>query len=244
MNCVDWEDLPMPDCTERYVSGSSLSQFAGPDAYRAKSEEYFSGARLDYVSELPVDSTARILEIGCAYGETGALALNLAKCGSYCAVELSERAAALAKTKLTEVVVGNVEQITLPWEDASFDAMILSEVVEHLLDPWAVLQKLRPLLKPGAVVFSSSPNVSHHSVVRMLIGGNWTLQDSGLMDRTHLRWFTPKSYRELFQSTGYVVDSVRALGGLGPKSRLLNLLTFGRLRHLLTYQIDLRAHCG
>ncbi|HZQ68828.1 MAG TPA: class I SAM-dependent methyltransferase [Terriglobales bacterium] len=232
----------MTDCTGRLVN--PLPQVAGPDAYRTKSQEYFSGARLDYVSELSASSDARVLEIGCAYGETGALALNMGKCGSYCAVELSESAAALAKSKLTEVVVGNVEQITLPWEERSFDAMILSEVMEHLLDPWAVLQKLRPLMKPGAVVFSSSPNVSHHSVLRMLMRGDWTLQDSGLMDRTHLRWFTPKSYRELFESTGYVVDSVRALGGLGPKARLLNWLTFGQLHHLLTYQIDLRAHCS
>jgi 2-polyprenyl-3-methyl-5-hydroxy-6-metoxy-1,4-benzoquinol methylase len=131
----------------------------------------------------------------------------------------------------------------LPWDENWFDALILSEVIEHLVDPWSVLRKIRPLMKSGARVFASSPNVSHFSVLRMLWRGDWTLEDSGLMDRTHLRWFTPRSYRELFESTGYRVDSVRELAPFGRKARFVNKVTFGRWRHLLTYQIDLRAHC-
>jgi hypothetical protein len=77
----------------------------------------------------------------------------------------------------------------------------------------------------------------------MLLRGNWVLTDSGLMDRTHLRWFTPMSYRELFESTGFRVDLVRELTPLTRKSCVANLLTLGRLKHLLIVQINLRAHC-
>ena len=106
-------------------------------------------ARDDYVAALPDDPEASILEIGCSNGATGALALARGKCRRYCGVELFPEPAAAARERLTEVVEGDVEQLELPWPAQSFDALILSEVLEHLRDPWAVLERLRPLLRPG-----------------------------------------------------------------------------------------------
>ena len=213
------------------------------EAYRAKSQQYFSAVRQDYINELPMNRAARILEIGCGYGETGAIALSQGKCGSYCGVELCESPAQRAQEKISEVVVGNVEQVILPWPAASFDVLILSEVLEHLVDPWATLRKIRPLMKSGSRVFASSPNACHYRMIAMLLRGDWTLSDFGEMDRTHLRLFTPKTYRELFETSGYHVDSIRPLEKLGGKARLANMLTLGRVKHLLIRQIDLRAHC-
>jgi 2-polyprenyl-3-methyl-5-hydroxy-6-metoxy-1,4-benzoquinol methylase len=166
----------------------------GVEAYSMKVPSYFSGARADCVAALPYNREARILELGCGEGATGALALSEGKCGAYCGVELCQKAAEKANKKITEVVVGNVEEHMLPWAPKHFDALIMSEVLEHLEDPWATLRRLRPLLKPNALVFASSPNVSHHRVIRMVIKGEWNLADLGVMDRTHLRWFTPKTY--------------------------------------------------
>ena len=213
-----------------------------PHAYDAKPQEYFQGARRDYVAELPVNPQAKILEIGCAEGATGYLALRERKCGEYFGVELLPGPASKAKERLSEVVVGNIEMIDLPWPSESFDGLIMSEVLEHLVDPWAVLKKLHPYLKSGAKVFASSPNVSNHRVIRMLMRGDWALTDALIMDRTHLRWFTPRSYAELFESCGYVVDSVGHVGNLSLKAKILSSLSFNRLRHLFVAQIDLRAH--
>ena len=138
------------------------------DAYRSKESGYFSGARSDFVTALPRNPGAWILEIGCGNGDTGSLALAQGRCSRYCGVELVAAAAAEARSKISEVVVGDVEHVALPWAEGSFDALIMSEVLEHLGDPWALLRRLRPLMKPGALVFASSPNVSHHSVIRML----------------------------------------------------------------------------
>ena len=157
-------------------------------------------------------------------------------------MELLSSAAERAKDRISEVLVGNVEEIALPWSSASFDVLILSEVLEHLVDPWAVLKKLWPLLKPGAIVLASSPNVSHHRVIRMLIRGDWNLTDMGVMDKTHLRWFTPRSYAALFESCGYVVDSVGQVGTLSLKAKALSILSFGRFHHLFIVQVNLRAH--
>lgn len=210
--------------------------------YDDKPREYFQGARLDYISELPVNPEARILEIGCGEGGTGYLALKEGRCAAYCGVELLPGPASKAKERISEVVVGNVELIDLPWLPDSFNALILSEVLEHLVDPWAVLKKLHPLLKPGAKVFASSPNVSNHRVIRMLMRGDWVLTDAGIMDKTHLRWFTPRSYAALFESCGYVVDSVGQVGGFSLKAQTLSRLSFGRLRHLFITQVNLKAH--
>ncbi|MEP6715442.1 MAG: class I SAM-dependent methyltransferase [Terriglobia bacterium] len=217
---------------------------AGGHAYESKDSSYFAGARRDYVSELPASASAKILEVGCGRGGTGALALSEKKCGAYYGVELCRDAAEAAVQRLTEVVVGDVEQLDLPWEPETFDAVILSEVLEHLADPWATLKKLRVVLKSGGRVFASSPNVAHYRVVAMLLRGDWALTDFGLMDRTHLRWFTPTTYRRMFDSCGYRVDAVREHQPLSRKAQAVSALTFGQFRHLFIRQIDLRAHCG
>ncbi len=225
------------------VQPARLIPHSGPEAYEIKPLGYLAGARFDYVAALPENPDAKILEVGCGEGETGALALLQGKCAVYCGVEICDSAAEKARGKISEVLVGNIEELELPWGSRVFDALILSEVLEHLVDPWSTLRKIRSIMKPGSLVFASSPNVSYYKLIAMLMRGEWTLTDSGHMDRTHLRWFTPKTYREMFESCGYCVDSVQGKVPLRPKGRLISLLSFNRLRHLFIYQIDLRAHC-
>jgi 2-polyprenyl-3-methyl-5-hydroxy-6-metoxy-1,4-benzoquinol methylase len=239
-NSSGGESLPI----EKTDFEVTTSEFAGLSAYRAKDPPYFASIRRDYVDSLPQNPDASILEIGCGYGGTGEFALATGKCGDYFGVELCDEAAEQAKRKLTGLLVGNVEELEFEWAPESFDALILSEVLEHLVDPWAVLRKIRPLMKPGALVLASSPNVSHYSIIWMLLRGQWTLTSSGITDRTHLRWFTPSTYRELFEDAGYVVDSVSNLPVFGWKANTLNAVTLGMLKHVLSYQIDLRAHVG
>jgi 2-polyprenyl-3-methyl-5-hydroxy-6-metoxy-1,4-benzoquinol methylase len=210
-------------------------------SYNTKPDSYFRGiVRRDYISELPKNSAGKILEIGCGDGSTGEHALAEGKCGTYCGIEIVFEAAEKAMCRLSEVLAGDIETLSLPWRDHTFDVLILSEVLEHLIDPWHTLQRLRPLLKPGALVFASSPNVSNHKIIRMLLKGEWNLADSGIMDRTHLRWFTPKTYRAMFHDCGYSVTSVSHLG-MSRKGKLLSALTLGSIDHLLIGQIDLRA---
>lgn len=210
--------------------------------YDLKDASYFAMARDDYVAALPDDPSASILEIGCSNGATGALALARGKCARYCGVELFPEPAAAARDRLTEVVEGDVEALELPWPPASFDALILSEVLEHLRDPWAVLERVRPLLRPGACVFASTPNAAHREIIWMLLRGRWDLRSYGPLDATHLRWFTPSSFRTAFEQSGYVVDSAGPLGPLGRGSQIVDRLLGGRARYLWHRQIDLRAH--
>jgi 2-polyprenyl-3-methyl-5-hydroxy-6-metoxy-1,4-benzoquinol methylase len=214
-----------------------------PSNYSAKSDNYFSGARRRFVDDLPRNTAARWLEVGCGGGNTAAYAMAEGKCGWCCGVELCSGPAAEAAIKLQQVIVGDIEKLTLDLPTASFDILILSEVLEHLSDPASVLKKLRGLMKPGAIVMAGSPNVCHASVVRMLLKGDWDYQREGIMDATHLRWFSPRSYRALFEKAGYIVDHVGPANTLHWKARLINKLSLKKFEHLFHSQIYLRAHC-
>jgi len=210
-------------------------------SYRDKALRYYSGLRTDIIDQLSADSDRSILEIGCGDGSTGEYAHLAGKCGRYVGVELSPDAAKTAASRIDQVVVGNVESLSFEFEESSFDVLIASEVLEHLVDPWRVLEKLRIYLKPSAAVFASSPNVAHRSTLAMLLRGRWDLTADGRMDRTHLRWFTPATYAEMFEQSGYEVVSVRPLAEPGRLARFINLLTGNRWSYLFVSQIMVEA---
>ena len=209
--------------------------------YAGKQQSYFNGARADFVARLPLDPTARILEVGCGTGATGALALCRGRASHYTGVELFEGAAEQARHLLNEVLVGDVEKLAFPWQPCAFDALILSEVLEHLVEPWAVLESLRPFLRPGAMVLASSPNISHWRVVRELAQGRFHLADQGVFDRTHMRWFTPDTFAAMFERAGYEVLNVEPVTPFSERTKLISRLTQGRWDHLFMTQICLEA---
>lgn len=209
--------------------------------YLGKDAAYFSNPRHDIVTMLNTGSSASVLEIGCGTGATGAAVLTAGKAGRYAGIELMPAAAAEASAVLTHVVVGNVETMDLTPYHGQFDALIMSEVLEHLTDPWATLFRLAPCLRAGGEVIASSPNISHHTVIRKLLRGSFEYSEAGFMDRTHLRWFTPNSFREMFEEAGF---QVRYLGPIRqPRllSKLFHRITFGRYQHLSTAQILVHA---
>lgn len=223
---------------------SHASAIAAPGivaGYGAKPPVYFEGARADFVARLPDDPQAAILEAGCGRGGTGALALRAGKAGRYVGIELFPSAAAEARQSLSEVIEGDVETLSLPFEAASFDALVLSEVLEHLRDPWAVVARLGALVRPGGMVLASSPNIAHWRIVLALACGRFEPADMGPMDRTHLRWFTPATFRGLFEGAGFAVEHVGPVTPNAARTRLLSHMTGGRSDHLFMRQIALQG---
>jgi 2-polyprenyl-3-methyl-5-hydroxy-6-metoxy-1,4-benzoquinol methylase len=214
---------------------------AASAAYQHKPDSYFAGARLDFVRLLPRDPTASILEVGCGSGATGALALAGGRAGRYVGIELFEKAATEARAVLTEVITGDVEKIALPFGPTEFDALIMSEVLEHLVEPQATLEKLAACMRPGAMVLASSPNISHWRVVRELLMGRFNLADQGVFDRTHLRWFTPDTFAAMFTRAGFAVQVVAPVTPFAARTRMISRLTSGRYDHLFFEQIALVA---
>ena len=214
------------------------------DIYRDKPRGSFGSSREDIVQLLETGPQSAILELGCGAGGTGRAAMAAGKAGRYVGIELDPEAAATAAQDLSEVLVGDVGdegKIDLRPLEGVFDALIISEVLEHLTDPWKTLQRLVRCLKPGGVVFASSPNIAHWQVLKELWLGRFVYSDVGVMDRTHLRWFTPDSYREMFEAAGVEVLSVEPLTPLRWKARAFDSLTGGRFRHLFISQIMIKG---
>lgn len=167
--------------------------------YARKQSTYFGAARTDYVNALPSCGSSRVLEIGCGNGATGAFALTHKRAVEWVGIELFQPIACEAKNSLSHVLIGDVEEMDLPYKHGYFDALVASEVIEHLVDPWTLLDKILPLIKPGGRIFASSPNISNWRVIYGLFGGNFIYNPlGGVMDESHLRWFTPTSFEALF----------------------------------------------
>ena len=147
----------------------------------------------------------RVLELGCAGGRLGAV-LKERGAAHYTGVECVAKAAEEARGRLDEVIVGNIEELDLPIEPGSVDCLVCGDVLEHLLDPWATLKKCVGYVKPGGHVVASIPNVNHVSIFTSMLNGRWDYTDSGILDRSHLRFFTIELMGDLFKRAGISVD--------------------------------------
>ncbi len=168
--------------------------------------KYFKNIREDVVSLVPEDAND-ILEIGCAAGRTG-MQLKVNSNVYVAGVELNKAAADEAKKVLDDVIEGDIENIDLPFKEKSFDCILFADVLEHLIDPLSVLNKTKKLLRSNGSVVASIPNVQYLGLINHLIDGNWTYQDEGILDRTHLRFFTFNEILKLFDEAGFVISSI------------------------------------
>ncbi|MDT8899720.1 glycosyltransferase [Anaeroselena agilis] len=169
---------------------------------------YSTGTRWDIIGLIdksPQDEF-KVLEVGCACGATLLQIKNLFPHASLFGVELNEQAAAIARS-FAEVIAADLETAVLPYPAGSFDCVILADILEHLLDPWRALASLKQYLKPDGQILASIPNVMHFSVLRSLLTGNWTYEDAGILDRTHLRFFTLSEIKKMFASAGYAINA-------------------------------------
>lgn len=154
-----------------------------------------------------VPSVNRVLDVGCACGGLG-LTLKNNGIPFVAGIEYDRNAAIDAQTVLDQVWVADAVQIQLPYPDGWFDAIIFADVLEHLADPMQMFQKLLPNLKENGYVIASIPNVGHAEILNSLLQGNWTYQEAGILDRTHLRFFTFVEITRLFEQAGLQIEFV------------------------------------
>lgn len=135
-----------------------------------------------------------------------------------------ERCAPAASAVLDRLIVGDISTVRCPHE-RYFDCVTFADVMEHLTDPWAVLDRAKTWLRDGGCVIASILNVQHWSTLTGLLRGQWEYRESGLMDRTHLRFFTRRSIIQAFAAAG---NSSRVLSpSMGSLSRIVNRGTAG-----------------
>lgn len=204
------------------------------EAYDDKSAAYFQVAQREVLTFVQGQDN-RVLEIGCAEGHTGALLKSAGKAIEVHGIELVMEVAEKARTRLDSVITGNLETIDLPFQQAYFDYVLATDTLEHLTKPEALLKRLKPLIKPGGVIVASVPNMRHMRLLwQLVIQGDWQYQDEGPMDRTHLRFFTKKSFARLFSESGFQVIETPPV--LLAKAKALNRLSFGLVEDFLAFR--------
>ena len=202
-----------------------------PATERGQRTDYYAHLRAEIIEAIP-EGCATVLDVGCGKGTLGRWLKEQGVRTVY-GVELSPVAGEEAGRWLDQVLIGNIEQTLLPFPAHSVDCIICADVLEHLADPWAVVATLKKLLKPGGCLVASVPNVGFHRNIRKLLRGEWRYANEGLLDRTHLRFFTLQTIEELFVSNGMRIEQVDKRVDAGWNIRLLNALLLGAFRHTL-----------
>ena len=152
----------------------------------------------------------KVLEMGPA---TGYITKAMSERGCrVTGLEIDPKAAEVAGEFAERMIVGDIEAMDLAGEfgDERFDVVMYGDVLEHLVDPERALIETKKILAPGGRVVASIPNVAHASVRLSLLTGRFPYSSEGLLDRTHLRFFTRESIRALFAAAGYEVLEIRA----------------------------------
>jgi len=213
--------------------------------YDDKDPDYFRKTRrevLEYVRVGLGGAPGRVFDVGCGSGET----LRMIRDAGYASwtggVELFPAAAAEARRHVDLLVEGSIEHCDLPLPSGWIDCLLCLDVLEHLVDPWRALARLRGYVAANGVLVTSVPNVQHLNVVSSLLRGRWDYADFGLLDRTHLRFFTRATTLELIRGAGFTVEAVDDLGlEPGTKSGLADRLTLGMLRDFFVFRYLVRG---
>ncbi|HWR44299.1 class I SAM-dependent methyltransferase [Sporomusa sp.] len=172
-------------------------------------DNYYCWGRAEVLDLVP-NTPQNVLELGCGEGIFGYLIKE--KYGSFVTgIELCPEAAKKAENRLDIVHNTTIENFDFT-TDGKYDLIVANDLLEHLTDPWSLVNKLRDNLNDDGYFLASIPNIRHHKIfTELFIQGNWQYVESGLLDRTHLRFFTKKTMIDLFQNNNYVVNSVHPI---------------------------------
>jgi len=162
---------------------------------------------VDLLALIPKNSR-KLIEIGCSSGALAREFKNHSPEANYLGIEIDSNYADLAKRFCNDVAVLDIEKAGDDfWRSMSDrDCWIFGDTLEHLKNPWLILRRINEVAPIGGMVVACIPNAQHWSLQAKLSIGDFRYENSGLMDRTHLRWFTRQTIVELFDQAGFIIE--------------------------------------
>jgi 2-polyprenyl-3-methyl-5-hydroxy-6-metoxy-1,4-benzoquinol methylase len=203
--------------------------------YGEKREFYYGVTRHDLIPLIP-DGTKRMLDVGCSNGDTGAAAKKAKGIHEIVGIELFPQAAQAARQKLDRVLEGDIESLDLEFPEGYFDCILCADVLEHTRNPWAVLDKLRPLLHPDGVLIASIPNIRHFKPLVTIIADRFEYEEWGLLDKTHLRFFTLHTIRKMFEGCRFRIVKIERNYSITWIYKVVRVLSLGLLSPFTVFQ--------
>ena len=171
-----------------------------------RKKRYYRLERPEVRALVPRDAR-RVLDIGCGEGALGAALAREIGCEVW-GVEIEPEPAAVAGEALERVIVGDARDVCRDLGSEHFDAVVLADVLEHVAEPGPLLDEIARILAPDGVLVASVPNVRHWSVLREILEGDFRYREAGILDETHLRFYTRKSLTRLLSNHGFAVSDV------------------------------------
>jgi 2-polyprenyl-3-methyl-5-hydroxy-6-metoxy-1,4-benzoquinol methylase len=174
--------------------------------YDNKPDHYYSKLRLEMLKYLPQYAT-KILEVGCGNGCFGEL-IKKDNNKEVWGIEMMPEEGEKAQKVLDKAFIGMGEDFIDDLPDNYFDAIYFNDVLEHMVDPYSFLKSIKKKLSDKGVIISSLPNIRYHNQMTMFLWKkDWKYEQQGIMDFTHMRFFTGKSIRKMYEEAGYVIKS-------------------------------------
>lgn len=203
---------------------------------------YYTGARDEMLYFIP-DNARSFLDIGCGDGNFGECLKAISRHNIVWGSELSPDIARIASQKLDHVIVGDISNKVVEIPNNFFDCITFNDSLEHIVDPFSLLEKIKKKLSPKGVIVCSIPNIRYFKALQSLIfDKDWKYVEAGTFDRTHLRFFTHKSIIRMFKEQGYKIEIIQGIHKTkNKKIKRLNKLTLGWLEDTLYLQFALRA---
>lgn len=213
--------------------------------YENKTSDYYTNIRKDLISIVEHKRDLKVLEVGAGFGETLFYLKQQGIAAEAIGLDIFEDIEKKDHYKnIDGFIFGNIEELELPQFNEYFDVILLADVLEHLIEPGLVLEKLKQYLKPSGEILVSMPNIRHYSAfIKIFIKGNFDYKESGLFDYTHRRFFCRKNIRELLESNFKVKEEASSLKFYKGRSgaKIFNNLTFGLFEEFLSVQYLYKA---
>jgi 2-polyprenyl-3-methyl-5-hydroxy-6-metoxy-1,4-benzoquinol methylase len=196
---------------------------------------YHDHARREVLRLLPTQF-AKVVDVGGAAGSTLSAIRQMTPEAATICLDADEHSLDRARARGHQTVLCDLNrEIPNVFDDC--DVVLFLDILEHLNDPWAVLARIAGRLRPNTTVVVSLPNVRYWSVsLDLVLRGRWKLQDAGVLDRTHLRFFTRSTGVELVKNSGLVLTKITAKVATGRRFKLIDALTLGVFRDFLSPQ--------
>lgn len=215
--------------------------------YQNKDTAYYSNVRHDLLGLIGKNKTGlKVLEIGAAYGETLYWLKQQRIAAEAVGVDIFQDTKNQSRYKeIDRFIFGDIHLLDFPEYEGYFDLILLPDVLEHLVEPTKVLDKVKYFLKPSGDVLVSMPNIRHYSAfVRIFIKGDFRYEPSGIFDYTHMRFYCRKNMRELLEKQGFSIQTqVSAIRNYKGKSaaKVINAITLNLFEEILSAQYFFKA---